>query len=564
MRTNTWDKIEYFQDFWELRVKMMSNYITGHHRKVCDIGCGESKLKQYLAVSHEYIGIDYKQRDNVTLVCDLNNREFPFPEMVDDIVFCSGVFEYLYDIQKFIEYITKFAQTIIFSYCSIDRYSNLSDRNAKGWVNAFTNNEIKGFFLEKGYVLRGENTIFRNSVFCFDNHQKPVQRGKKLLVVDPIFRGSRAFYSSNAFNIGGLETFDLITRTHSIDKHTIQHFKNSSIPFGIFESVVLDESFWYGKLDDEKIHTLIIEVNKLYQEKKYDLIYFVGLDEIYPKVFNKLIGLTVIQLKNVNMLFVEYNYNHLISLIAYRKHFKAKLEFQKSFLKEYPKAKIAVLDERIVDKRFSVLENSDFKGRYIFMSDPASMIYPRKQLKWKDKKSILLVGLQSKRKGINNFVNFLKKYEKFLFNVQFILVGRLDNDSEIHREYLKNCSVLQWIDTYIEEEVLQEMYSEADYIMLPYTMEFNGSSGVFAHACSHAKPVIATSHGCIGFRVNEFKLGKTFKSGNYVEMFNVIQQACSINFTEYQEMVKHAYQYALNNSMEAHQKIILQGLNEWK
>lgn len=564
MKINTWDEIEYFQDIWELRVKMMSNYIIGNHRKVCDIGCGEGKLKQYIAVSNEYIGIDYKKRDNVTLVCDLNNGEFPPSNMLNDIVFCSGVFEYLYDLQGFIEYITEFAQTIIFSYCSLDRYSSLSARNARGWVNTFTTHEIKELFLKKGFYLRGENTIFGNSVFCFDNYQTSLKRGKRLLVVDPIFRGSRAFYSSNAFNLECLETFDLITRTYSITKHTIQHFKNCSIPFGIFESVILDESFWYAKLDDDKIHTLIVEVNKLYQEGKYDLIYFVGLDEIYPTVFKKLLGLTTLQLKNANMLFVEYNYNHLISLVAYRKHFKAKLEFQKSFLKEYIKARIAVLDERIADKRFSVLENSEFKDRYIFMSDPSSTLYPKKQLKWKYKKSILLVGLQTKRKGIDNFVNFLKKYENFLLNIQFILVGKLDKDSEIHREYLNNCSVLQWIDSYLEEEVLQTMYSEADYIMLPYTMDFNGSSGVFAHACSHAKPIIATSHGCIGFRVNKFKLGKTFKSGNYVEMFNVIQQACSVYFAEYQDMANHAYQYALNNSMQEHQNIIVQGLNGWR
>lgn len=564
MYINTWEKNEYFDSKWELRIKVMSLFIDKKDKKICDIGCGEGKLKKFIPQRSSYIGIDYRERKDVTHVYDLN-YEYPPIEIIEDVVFCSGVLEYIYDLKSFAAYLAQYAKKIIFSYCPLEHTSNQEDRKKRGWVNSFTKKEIITLFSIFGMELRHENIIFNNMIFCFDKFTKhPDKNQTKLLIVDPIYRGSRAFYTANALTAGKFNQIDIITRTSALNEHTISFLLNSNSPFNIHEKVEVEDDFWYGKISDENIQNIINSIIELSNIHKYNLIYFVGLNEIYPEIFRKLLKLNNSELLKTNMLFVEYNYNHLISLVANRKYNKLKLKFQENFLATYMHARIAILDERVFDSKWSALEKSEYKNRFIFMPDPAAKLYEKEKNGRNNKIKLLLVGLQSKRKGINNIVRFLKKYENFLKNFEFILVGRLDSESEIHADYLSECSNLKWINDYLEEEKLQEMYEHCDYVMLPYTKDFNGSSGVFAHACAHSKPMISTNHGCIGYRVERFGLGMTFESGNMVQLYNLLQRLDDIKIEEYRQMERNANQYAIQHSIEKHQEIIMRGMNSWK
>ena len=82
-------------------------------------------LHDFLNSSVTYYGLDYIKRDNNTIVCGLNNREFP--DMKVDVVFCSGVFEYIDEgnVNWFMEKVSETSPVLIMSCCTMT-FSSLS------------------------------------------------------------------------------------------------------------------------------------------------------------------------------------------------------------------------------------------------------------------------------------------------------------------------------------------------------------------------------------------------------------------------------------------------------
>ena len=54
--------IEYFDEVWKERIKIMCLLIANDEKIVIDIGCGKMRLKEFLLKDVKYIGVDYKDR----------------------------------------------------------------------------------------------------------------------------------------------------------------------------------------------------------------------------------------------------------------------------------------------------------------------------------------------------------------------------------------------------------------------------------------------------------------------------------------------------------------------
>lgn len=59
-----------------MRTKHLSSLIDPQAKSVMDLGCGEMKLREYLAPEIKYIPVDYVKRSEETLVCDFNKHQF--------------------------------------------------------------------------------------------------------------------------------------------------------------------------------------------------------------------------------------------------------------------------------------------------------------------------------------------------------------------------------------------------------------------------------------------------------------------------------------------------------
>jgi hypothetical protein len=127
-----WSDFEYFDDKWKRRIKRMSGMIE-NETSFLDIGCGKMWLKEFLPQGGVYHGCDYTRRDETTIICDFNKKEFP--SLSIDCCFASGVIEYLDDPRWLFDQAFRSARSLIFSYCPLEIQPDLPYRKSLGWRN---------------------------------------------------------------------------------------------------------------------------------------------------------------------------------------------------------------------------------------------------------------------------------------------------------------------------------------------------------------------------------------------------------------------------------------------
>jgi len=145
-----WKNIEYFDENWKSRIKAMAELIE-NERIILDIGCGRMWLKDFLDSSKVYLGCDFVKRNDDTIVCNLNDNQFP--EIKADLCFVSGCFEYVENIEWFLDKLEACAPALIISYCTRDLNPDLKLRKSMGWVNHLSFQEIVRMIASRGFSL---------------------------------------------------------------------------------------------------------------------------------------------------------------------------------------------------------------------------------------------------------------------------------------------------------------------------------------------------------------------------------------------------------------------------
>ena len=147
-----WEEAGELLPSFEFRVKRMSEMISKDVESVLDLGCGNMHLKSYLNKDITYIPCDYIRHDDTTIVCDLNKDGFP--DMETDVVFMSGILEYILEYEKFIKKACNCVQKeIVCSYVTLECYRDILLRKRMGFVNNLTMKEIVELFRKNGMKL---------------------------------------------------------------------------------------------------------------------------------------------------------------------------------------------------------------------------------------------------------------------------------------------------------------------------------------------------------------------------------------------------------------------------
>ena len=174
-----WIDPKSFSPEWDERAKIIAGLIPRRSR-VIEFGAGLRKLQSHLDSSCTYVASDLISRRSDTFIVDLEKR--PLPALSDDdfdVAVFAGVLEYVSDVPGVVSWIGQYVTACIFSYECAARtggiYSRLRrtwDRAALGWVNSFTEEELKSIFTRAGFVCStqklwntkdGNEPIF---VFC--------------------------------------------------------------------------------------------------------------------------------------------------------------------------------------------------------------------------------------------------------------------------------------------------------------------------------------------------------------------------------------------------------------
>lgn len=160
-----WKQKKWLFDDWNERTKIMAQWIQPNS-KVLEFGAAKLALKQFLPENVIYTPSDIVDRGEGTLVCDLN-RDIP-EFKAQDVIFFSGVLEYIYDVPKLISNLSNKTNRFIISYGTFDVFNSEKHRKINGWVNTHTNQEILDIFTKNNFKLTETDTWRKQTIYVFD------------------------------------------------------------------------------------------------------------------------------------------------------------------------------------------------------------------------------------------------------------------------------------------------------------------------------------------------------------------------------------------------------------
>lgn len=370
----------------------------------------------------------------------------------------------------------------------------------------------------------------------------------------------------------------ILTRREAKTAHYHELFAN--IEHILHEEIELPNTFWYGKLDSEPVKKTIEKIKAYDQKLQFDFIYFVGLNEYYPLLV-KMLNTEKGTLNHKKIIMVDYDASYLIasgrvpgnlSLLGRYSYLRKIIRiFVKSayldkwglieaLFQKYPGLKIVLLDERVFRKGLGLISNSE-KLRYVWLPDPGPIIRIKAEPVRGEKIRILLVGIQSKRKGIEDIIRLLETCPAPDKPIHFTLSGSFPDETiQLKARIAAMGEIFDFKEGYFSEEIIQRTYQQCDYVMLPYDKSFHGSSGVMGYAAAFGKPMITTSHGCIGFRVGEFSLGFLYESGNIVKLAKIVDTLPARDTDAYHQLSRNCYRYASDHSVPEHQRMLFEAI----
>ena len=384
----------------------------------------------------------------------------------------------------------------------------------------------------------------------------------RVVIIDPIFRGSRLFYTQMAAGLGDEVT--VLTRTDAHTDASDEAFAGRQVD--IREVVTTAKDSWYYHLDQAQMDELGQAMSDVVQDGAPDLLFMSGLDEISLGIAD-ILRQNKARLSRTSIFGVHYTPSigargriGPLPIPMVLRRFLPKGRFAR-LVREFnllrpqlPGLRIGLLDERVSQKIRP-------RGLFQLMPDPPPPAPdPGEELREAPRSqggdpTLLLVGRQSMRKGFEDISRLLEQSRAGIpQEARIVLCGRLEEDTECHRPLIEaSAPLLVHVDRYLSDAEIRAQYETADFVMLPYTPDFAGSSGVLISATSAGAPVIVTDHGLIGQRVRDNGLGFTYPSGDIAALARVIERLPARDSQEYRQMRERCLAFAERNSVETFQ-----------
>lgn len=374
-----------------------------------------------------------------------------------------------------------------------------------------------------------------------------------VLVVDPIFRGSRLMYS--AYATAALADqgtkVSVLARAEPPTDHYRELF--AGIPHELISQLPIPPATWYAKLTPPQLRDCFAQLAEMQKTYGYAATFFSGWNEFFPRL--ALARSNEVQtLREIPSFFVEYSPFFWLRRndagLSGRLQDFAKRILISRWLQRFPKLKFFVLDERLFDPALSALPRN-LQDRYLLLPEASPWTGNPAPPVARSSKELLVVGLQTRRKGLEDIAALVEQPD-FPAEVRIKIVGRLGDDLQHLRSLLQRqpAARLVWEEAYLSEEEIRKRYAACDYVLVPYTRAFNSTSSVLAWAGAHGKPVVATDHGIVGYRVDKHRLGVVYPSGDVRSLMKQIRQLPEVGSTSYDAFRQTCLKFAENSRLE--------------
>lgn len=146
-----WQNPENLRASWDERTIMIAGMIPDGSA-VIEFGAARLTLPKHLGQACTYQPVDLVKRSPDTLAFDLNQSLPDLPRRYDFAVF-SGVLEYVQDFDATFDWLRRFADKVIFSYGVTDLLSDPVTRRRNGWINSYSDSEIRAIARRGGLVI---------------------------------------------------------------------------------------------------------------------------------------------------------------------------------------------------------------------------------------------------------------------------------------------------------------------------------------------------------------------------------------------------------------------------
>lgn len=164
-----WKKNSSLHTSWDERTLLISKLIPSNS-SVLEFGAGKMTLKKHIEDTCTYTPSDFVDRGETDfLIYDLNATRLPLLNKKYDVAVFSGVLEYVNNIPRLINSLSKDIPYIITSYAINELNSGTIFRRKSGWVNDYSSKEFIHIFTNYGYKCEKKIIWNNQRIFFFKN-----------------------------------------------------------------------------------------------------------------------------------------------------------------------------------------------------------------------------------------------------------------------------------------------------------------------------------------------------------------------------------------------------------
>ena len=371
-----------------------------------------------------------------------------------------------------------------------------------------------------------------------------------LTIVDPIFRGSRLYYAAMLCEAAAAaapgSTVNLLTRRHH-ESDLFPNYRERLRHAQLLPRLAVPPELWYGRVPELACRQI---VDAMATARPGSIFAFAGWNELLPALAEQL----VLDGRRCPVHVVGYEY------AAATLNDPAKQRWLGQIAAQVQSVGCWLLDEGFDRAAVSVpgVTVDVMPDPVPYHDDDPMLVAARgERSAFVDTRhedgclSLLAVGLQSSRKGLRDLIRVARLIEQEALPVRIFVSGKLaDGEHELAQQVKTLKTVMRSRVEYVDDAEILRTYNACDAVLLPYARDFSGSSGVFAHAMAFGKPVIATEHGCVGWRTHSFGVGLTYPAGDADALLALVRTMIGWSDADWQAHRERCLDYYRRNSYE--------------
>lgn len=165
-KESRWAKESSFSIHWKTRSEAIAALIP-EGSSVIEFGVGLFPISNFenLKPLSRYTATDFIEREELAFTYDLNSNPLADFEFHEIAVF-SGVLEYIEDLPTKIKFISTRVNSIITSYCTVDKYP--TERQNRDWVNSYSDTDFIEVFNSCDFELTSKDDWKNQTIYVFN------------------------------------------------------------------------------------------------------------------------------------------------------------------------------------------------------------------------------------------------------------------------------------------------------------------------------------------------------------------------------------------------------------